>query len=211
MLERQYLAIVGARYAELDEIESKIAEVLASRYPQDPEVQEQAARAKTQAEESARAAGEFKDYSKKEKFEPSENLRKLYREIAKTIHPDLTTDEEERARRTQLMAEVNRAYEEGDEERLEEILREWEASPEAIEGESVGARLVRTIRKIAQVEARLQAIQKEIHALQESDLFELKIKVEAAAKEGRDLFEEMVAQLDKQIEDARKRLAEVMM
>jgi curved DNA-binding protein CbpA len=120
--------------------------------------------------------------------------------VAKRIHPDLTTDDEERARRTQLMAEVNRAYEEGNEARLEAILREWESSPEAVEGDSTGARLVRTIRKIAQVKDRLQAIQIEIQNLKETDLFELKSKFEAATIDGRDLFNEMAARIDEKIQ-----------
>jgi hypothetical protein len=47
------------------------------------------------------------------------------------------------------MAEANRAYEEGDEERLRVILQEWEGSPESVKGDGPGAELVRVIRKIA--------------------------------------------------------------
>jgi len=55
---------------------------------------------------------------KREPFTPSENLKKLYREVAKRVHPDLATEESERQRRHELMAEANRAYAEGDEARL---------------------------------------------------------------------------------------------
>ena len=136
-------------------------------------------------------------------------LKKLYREIAKAIHPDLATDEEERIRRQQLMAEADRAYEEGDEKRLRAILREWESSPESVKGEGPGAELVRVIRKIAQVEERLSTIEIEITQLKESDLYKLKIKVEEAEKERHDLLSEMAGQIDKQVADARNRLAEL--
>jgi len=108
---------------------------------------------------------------KREPFLPSENLKKLYREVAKRIHPDLATDESERQRRHELMTEANRAFAEGDAARLEAILRDWESSPESVKGEGPGAELVRVIRKIAQVEDRLKAIDAEIARLEESDLY----------------------------------------
>lgn len=40
-------------------------------------------------------------------FKPSDSLKKLYREVAKSIHPDLTTDEAERSCRQRLMAEAS--------------------------------------------------------------------------------------------------------
>lgn len=43
------------------------------------------------------------------------------------------------------------AYEAGDAERLQQILRAWEESPESITGGGIGAVLIRLIRKIAQV------------------------------------------------------------
>ena len=203
--ERRYLRTVGARYAELDEIEAQIAETLAHLNPKDNKAYEQASQARSRAHESSQAAGAV-DTSAVIEFRPSDSLKKLYREIAKRIHPDLATDEKDRARRHKLMAEANRAYEDGDEARLQGILREWELSPESVKGDGPGAELVRVIRKIAQVEQRLQVIDAEIAKLKRSDLSQLISEVEKAEKEGHDLLAEMAARLDQQITDAGNRL-----
>ena len=107
------------------------------------------------------------------------------------------------------MAEVNLAYERGDESRLQEILSGWESAPESVRGEGVGAELVRVIRKIAQCAGRLGVIEFEIAQLKASDLYQLKIKVEEAEDNGRDLLAEMASRLNEQIADARGRLDEI--
>ncbi|KGF71631.1 molecular chaperone DnaJ [Neosynechococcus sphagnicola sy1] len=139
-------------------------------------------------------------------FAPSEGLKKLYREIAKRIHPDLATDPEERTRRQQLMIEANQAYEAGDEARLQTILQEWEQSPESIGGEGVVAELIRVIRKIFQVQDRLKAIETEIETLHQSELYLLRRKVQQAQERGRNLLADMAVQLEEQITDAKDRL-----
>ena len=108
------------------------------------------------------------------------------------------------------MAEANQAYEDGNEARLREILREWESSPETVKGDGVGAELIRVIRKMAQIESRLQAIESIIARLRSSDLFRLKTEVEKAEAEGRDLLNEMASRLDQQIADRRGYLASLM-
>jgi hypothetical protein len=60
------------------------------------------------------------------------------------------------------MGEASCPYEEGDEDRLEAILREWEMSPEPGKGDGFGAELIRVIRKISQVKERLCEIEAEI-------------------------------------------------
>lgn len=225
--EREYLRVVGVRYAELDEIEAEIARYLAFLNPKDSKTRKQAEEAWEKAQDSKQAAREAEASARAKDsepttdenttdgskflrdFKPLESLKKLYREVAKRIHPDLATDEVERQRRQQLMAEANQAYEDGDEEGLRAILREWENSPESVQGEEIEAELLRTILKIAQVRERLKKIEVEIEALKRSALYQLREKVIAAQQEGRDLLTEMADQIDEQIAAAKVRLEEL--
>jgi hypothetical protein len=207
--EIRYLRIIGIRYAELDKIEAQLAETQARLKPKDKNSQKYAEQARTKAQESAQTAEGVQEPIRQDRFTPSESLKKLYREVAKSVHPDLANDEKERNRRQRLMAEANRAYEEGDEPRLEAILREWETNPDFVKGEGVGADLVRVIRKIAQVQERLHVIDTEIVQLKQSDLYQLKIKVEEIESKGRDLLKEMASQLKEQIAFAKQSLKEM--
>ena len=208
--ERMYLCIVGIRYAELDEIEAQTAEALAKAAPKNSEEQNRASQARSQANQSAKASKIGQEPGRRGKFTPSDTLKKSYREVAKCIHPDLATDENDRTRRQHFMAEANQAYEGGNEARLREILREWESSPEAVKGDGVGAELIRVIRKIAQIERRSQAIESIIAQLRSSDLYRLKVEVERTEAEGRDLLAEMASRLDQQIADRRGHLTSLM-
>lgn len=60
---------------------------------------------------------------------PSEEARRLYRELARKAHPDLAQDETERQRRDEFIARVNAAYGRGDVELLKELVEEWAAGP----------------------------------------------------------------------------------
>lgn len=204
--EREYLRVVGVRYAELDEIEAEIAKYFAYLNPKDPKARKQAEKAKAKAQDSKRAVSEdiTKSESQKE-FKPWETLRQLFREVAKRIHPDLTTDEMERQHRHKLMVEANQAYQDGDEARLQAILQAWNRT-ESIEEEGISVELTRTIRAIVQVREHLKAIEREINALKQSVLYQLREKVIAAQQEERDLFVEMVYQIERQIAAAKVRL-----
>ena len=204
VFEQSYLRIVGSRYAEVDQVRATIAEARARLNPDDDVAQAEAEEAREQANDSARAAGEVEETKEiSAKFKPSDNLKKLYRDAARQFHPDLATDEKERERRHQVMIEITRAYETGDENRLQAILRDWQRSAEAIKDEGVGAELVRLIRKIAQVNERLEAIDFEIEAVKVSELAQLRNKVEDAEEERRELLQEMADKIKEEIVQAK--------
>ena len=205
-LEGLYLRIVGIQYADLDKIKAQIAEAQARLDPINKDAQKQASQARAQAQESERVTESAIEQKKQKKFMPSDELKKFYQEVARSMHPDLTTDEKARIYRHQMMAEANCAYEEGNEDRLREILEQWESSSEAVEGEGTGAELIRVIRKIAQVEARLRAIDAEMAELKVSDLWQLKEKVEEAENKKRDLLSEMATVIESKIAEAKQSL-----
>lgn len=204
--EVRYLRTVGSRYAQLDEIQAEIASAAAKLRPNDRHAQQRAADADAQARASADTVGSAQDPSAQNRFIPSDDLKSLYRQIARQVHPDLATDEKERSRRHLIMAEVNNAYGRGDDERLQSILRDWHSSPESITGEGPGAELVRVIRKIAQVEHRLSGIGIETAELKGSDLHQLWIKVKEGELRDRDVLAEMAENVDMDITKAKKRL-----
>jgi DnaJ-domain-containing protein 1 len=187
---------LAALHDELQTFEREYDDVISARYIELDRIE---------AQISAYTA----DLESSRNFNPSDSLKKLYREIAKRIHPDLATDETERQLRQELMIEANRAYEEDDEEHLLDILQRWESSPESVKGQSVDAELLRVLRKLARSQDRLQAVEEEIVAVQQTELHQLKNQVVGAEKVGRNLLEEMATQLDEQITKAQKRLEDL--
>lgn len=209
-LRRRYLRIVGVKFARLDGIEAQIAEIIARLDPKNEEARKEADRSRTQAYASTNATESImKEEYEADPFKPSEELKQLYRELAKRVHPDLAPDERTRERRHQFMQEVNQAYSERNEERLRSLLHEWESSPDSVSGEGPSAELIRIIRQIARVHNRIEAISQEIENLKESELYKLKMKLDETQDEGRDLLSEMAAEVDGQIEDANTRLKNI--
>lgn len=203
--ELVYFRIVGARYAELDEIKAKIAESKFSKNPLNKIFEDEAAQARSRANESYEATGQLKNKGFK-KFIPTDNLKKLYRKVAKLIHPDLCDSDLQRLKRQELMARANNAYQSGDIEGLRSIIDEWNDSPESVEGMGAGAELIRAIRMIAKIEKRLRLIEFEMNKLKQTDSFKLKIKVEKAENSGRDLLWEMAEEVNREIATAKEEL-----
>ncbi len=206
--EQVYVQKVGAKYVELDEINAQIAELRAGRDPNNSGAKSAANAARTRADESyASAAGQANKQISR--VLPNSSLKSLYREVARRIHPDLAVDETDRTKRQMLMAEANRAYQNGDEDRLRAILDEYNNSPESVLGDDSVADLIRVIRKIAQVKRRLIEIDLETNNLKSSDLYVLKKRIDEGTRQGRDLLKEMATALNLQIEERRTLLRQI--
>ena len=133
-------------------------------------------------------------------------VRKLFRDVAKAIHPDLAGDDHARDRRHTLMIEANRAYALGDEQRLRSILDAWARSPDAVLGEGDEAVRERLVRRAAQIDEQLQACASELAEIKATPIWQLKTIVDEAAVRGKDLIADMVRRLKRDILAARNRL-----
>lgn len=190
----RYRQEVGLLHEELDALERAIAEA---------ELGELSKRVEDGGSEPATPPAEAQ-------AEPprytSDAVRRLFRDVAKTIHPDLARDEATRDRRHALMAEANRAYALGDEDRLRWVLQAWERSPEAVQDSDPDATRLRLTRRIEQVEEELSVCAAEMAALKDSALWQLKTLVDEAAARGRDLVADAIRRLKRDIMAARNRL-----
>jgi hypothetical protein len=191
--QRRYYLTVGRLYAELDDLEAQIACAQAARRPTDAFAQTRANEARQHAEKSAAEAGLIEMQQASVEITP--NLKRTYRAAAKLMHPDRATTDAERKRRTVMMAQVNLAYERGDQEAIEKLIAEFGQDPEAIAGTDIASRIVKAIRRIAQLRRRLEEVRSELEALSQTDLHHLKQTIEKAEARGDDPLSDLTERL----------------
>nr|WP_203599515.1 hypothetical protein [Streptomyces sp. SID10853] len=138
---------LGPMYARLDELDAQLAEARAARSG-DPEDLAKAREARAMVMPMPGVDELFHDWIDSEglppeaqamlneqpvqppkRVRPSEEARKLYRELVRQAHPDLAQDDAERDRRDEFITRVNAAYARGDEAVLRELGDEWAAGP----------------------------------------------------------------------------------
>lgn len=215
----QYYKQVGSRMAEVDALQAKLARDEAQRMPENAQAQSEAEKLKQQADQSARESQSYSSATADDPppFHPSKDIKRLFRQIAQKIHPDRAVDENDRAWRTNLMSEANRAYRHGDEAALHEVAALWNEGRDQLSGDikepstsppsaATTVSSAPTLRnQVARLRARFGEIERELHRIFGSRLYELFIAARQARRQGRDLLSEMAAQLDASIELLRHR------
>ncbi|MFI6933662.1 hypothetical protein [Streptomyces sp. NPDC050287] len=172
---------LGPMYTRLDELDAQIAEARAARTG-DPEDRRRADEARARVmpmpgvEElfngwmdgqglfpEAEAMLTDQPVRPPQRVRPSDEARKLYRELARKAHPDLAQAETERARREEFITRVNAAYARGDERLLRELAEEWAAGPKAPEqGPTPADELYARLEWLAQRKELLAVVAREL-------------------------------------------------
>ena len=200
--EGRYLRQVGVLYAELDELEARIAEREVDLYDSDS-ARRRAEETRQRAQETHEAA--FGEAHEAVEFDPPPSLKTLFREVAKRIHPDFARDDAELRHFTLLMARANQAYSYGDAEALQRLLDDHREINASIAGEDGAAELNRITRQIQHAERDIATLDGERHALLGGEIAQLHRDAEAAGREHRDLLTELATSLREQIAEAQGR------
>jgi len=203
--QHRYYQTVGRLYAQLDELDATIAKIEAGISPDDAIAQTHAKEAEQQAKNSAEEAGIIEALPAPPPVITPE-LKLVFRNAAKLMHPDRATTDHERLRRSDLMAQVNLAYECGDQKAIEKLVSEYGQDPEAITGGDVASRIVKAIRRIAQLRRRMDETKQELTELEEPEIFQLKQTIEETEAMGGDPLGDLAAQIMQQISERKIQL-----
>ncbi len=155
------------------------------------------------ADNGWRKIGEKKKRAHSPKQE--EQIRDLFRELAKRFHPDLTNDPIEKKWREEVMTKVNQAYSSRDLSALKALAeqpdRPLPAANQTSQQEiaALKAELIRLDGVIADLKAR-------IRHLEESPAWQLKMEARMQRKSGSDMLTEMENKLKEQMADLQEHL-----
>jgi len=202
--QKRYYDMVGRLFVELDKLLANIIQQQAAANPDNLAAQEEARVAQEQARKSAEEAGLI-EAQPEPPAEITPECKKAYRKAAMLMHPDRATSEAERARRTQMMAQVNLAYERGDQAALEKLIIEFGEDPEAITGVDAASRMLKSTRRIVQLRRRMAEIEQELDDLREAEIFNLMTAVAEAEALGENPLGDLAAKLLQEL--SKRRLA----
>ena len=130
-----------------------------------------------------------------------QQLKRLYRRLARRYHPDLATDQSERQYRTDKMAALNEAYTAGS---LVEMIALSEPQREAAgageDQDDTNAELARVLEiELARLQRKSQLVKNETETLHNNPVVQLSLDIKLARRRGRDLLEEMSVDLEHRI------------
>ncbi|MET8699262.1 rhodanese-like domain-containing protein [Kitasatospora sp. NPDC058032] len=182
--------LLGPLYARLDELDALLAEAVAARTG-DPQDLLRAREARQRVEDlpdldalfdSVREQGRSESDGPEQappppaapaRVRPGREAQRIYRELVRRAHPDLSTDPEEQQRRAAFLARVNEAYAYGDTGALEALAAEWSTAPEAAPAVDSPDRLGWLRRRLEWLTGRIGELATEQVRLERSAMGEL--------------------------------------
>lgn len=204
-------SVIERLYAELDELEARLAEILAKNNPDDQNAQNLADKARTQANNSKLESGQQKEdgiTSSVDKKSPSitQACKKAYRKAAKVLHPDRALDEGRRSLLHDYMARINVAYESGNESEINAILAEHQADPAFVDGEDVASQTKRLILSISKLSNQTKMLSRQIEEIRSKDIYLIFEKVTQAECLGGSPLLDLEAVLREEISNKRREI-----
>lgn len=150
-----------------------------------------------------RSIGKKKKKSNSPKVE--EQIRDLFRELARRFHPDLTSDPDEKKWREEVMTKVNQAYANRDLKALQ-ALAEQPDRPMFTEDQTKEQEIEALKTELVRLDGVINDLKARIRHLEESPAWRLKLEARVQRRSGTDMLSQMQAELVEQIDDLQERL-----
>ncbi len=137
--------------------------------------------------------------------ESEQELKQLYRELAKKYHPDRSTDKKQSEDYHKIMAEINEAYKAKDIEKLRSFAEKVERE-EKIAKETLEEKLDRLKHDDEVLSGIIAKLEGELRSLKLGETYKLMEKVQLAKERGDNLLQQLAAKLKSQIAESQVRL-----
>ena len=137
-------------------------------------------------------------------------IRSVYRQLAKLIHPDLSSNANEAESRRDLMLQANQALDEGDIETLRSMLSSLQGHPDGISRTLVRTRLELVKSQISLTRKRLTQATVGIMRTTQNEMYKVMLFHNQCAETGVDHLAELSHQLDIEIAQAQSRLKTIL-
>lgn len=139
----------------------------------------------------------------------SNEIKNIYRRLAKLIHPDLASEPGDIEMRKELMIIANNALDNGDIETLKQMLSEIQMTDDLRMSGLTSSRLELIKLQISKSRRRLAQISVDLSRASQSELFKTMTLHNDAKRNGQDYLSELADQLDMKIDLARQRLSKI--
>ncbi len=200
LFESEYYHRILSKYVEIDKLQAEIDKFYFAQKQYDNELKEKAFQSEEKANNSAKESEKYASFGVlyNQKFQPTPQLKNLYRELVKLLHPDLTKDEKEKERRHKIMLQVNEAYANGDIEMLEQIFYNVKNNIDTFDNNV--SKIQQLKNQISSIDKKIIELKNSLNEIRNSDLYKIYIKVEDNLKNGVDILSKMEYSLKERIE-----------
>jgi hypothetical protein len=194
--KERYARIVGRKYIELAHVERAIkrAESALFNLPEEDLTDEIPA---------------FNDDKAGETSQVKNSLRKMFWKVAQLFHPDHASDDKESARRHAVMSEATRAYQDGDADKLAELLGDDDLKFFCATAGETNDGAFDPAEYILELKDELRTLDYGLRRVRQDPLHHVMRQTQAAHEQGRDDLQETAARLERRLKKARNRLVQL--
>lgn len=207
---REFDAKVEARLGPL-ETELEVLDAQIRSYKKEIYQRQQAEIFPNWVDYSKRETPNAKDYAspadKNTPAQPSNELRDLYRELARKYHPDTAFDEIDRQYRHEMMLRINEAYASGN---LTELRRHAGGKvhvpigPEKPASPAIRSSIERVQADLVACQTKLRETRAQIETLRFHPSVQLSLNVKLAWRQNKDLIGEMARELEIKVKEKKR-------